>query len=814
MCELSSTGGQKTLVVNSMVSLQNFSTTSIAAAVSDGADLYELGCLKPNDVMSVPAKFVKSGILFFKPVNEDCEYQWCNEMSEAVNLKAIQDGTFRLFQMVDTRFQKLFGSQLMPETSLLNWYACANDVEGFGLRQGVLYLTDNCLCHYSNIMGLEQKVMILFSDIVEIQKCYTAFVFPNAIKVRTSKKTWYFRTFRNRAETFRSIVKVMPNQSVAKSEDDVDEKARAAFSLDEADVILSMYSCQMHRDPHIIEGYALITTFHLLFMNYGASKLVKLPWKEISAIEKRKSFLIRNNAIYASTASQSLFISSGKWDRDKVVDEEMTPLWRSAVGDSSCSLSDSNAPSKTVLRNRTLTCRMMSKTQEESKLADYQRKIARSREVISFSVCVLDALTMKNGFERTVGNPLTIQFHSPWTVENLTQANLEIQLIDPIAEVIAHYQISSGSNIHVCCYDFRRNINGRIRLKTGDDAIETNWSKVFEIYHCENWENELSVSIPDLDEKSSQDIRVEVSRDSSSSQVRICLYNRFWLMNLTGLKLTCQKFTGLDVTSRRELDNGALVAYDGDLEFRLSGFAWSSAVNVLDSNQRRQVVCLNTATDEHPFAREKQAIDNETVNLHSCMIPASGKFDRTALVLLLPAIFVQNDLNRSIVLWQRGTECVSFDRLKMPHVLVGPNTRRPFHPEGARELCRLSVSQSEHIHRLIHSTIFSPAMEEVTLLRTEENEIVSAKAEVSVHGPIIITFSEVSSRIPHRLVNNTPYTLEFLQVGSSVNETVSTEPYQVLLPSSSQTSAERFAGQTSHLAGPFCRPSSTCPVSH
>ena len=767
-------------MVNSMVSLQNFSSTSIAAAVSDGADLYELGCLKPNDIRSVPTTFVKNGTLLFKPVDEHCEYQWCNEMSEAVNLKALQDGTFRLFQMVDTRFQKIFGSELTAETSLINWYACANDVEGLGLRQGVLYLTNNCLCHYSNIMGLEQKVMIPFSDILEISKCYTAFVFPNAIKVRTRKRTWHFRTFRNRAETFRSIVKVMPNQSVAKLEDDVDEKARAAFALDDSDVILSMYSCQMHKDPHIIEGYALITTLHLLFMNYSASKLIKLPWKEISTIEKRKSFLIRNNAIYAATSSQSLFISSGKWDRDKVVEEEMMPLWKSAVGDSSSSLSDSSAPTKTVLRNRTLTCRRMPDKHGSQASSEYHSKIARSRDVVTFSVSVLDALTMKTGFERSIGNPLAIQFHSPWTVENLTQSGLEVQLIDPIGDVIANYQLSSGSIVHVSCYDFRRNINCRVRLSSGASHVDTNWSRVFEIYHCENWENELSVLAPDLDDKSYQDIRVEVNRDPVSSQVRVCMYNRFLLMNLTGLRLICQKFTGLDVTSRRELENGSLVAYDGEVEFRLSGFGWSNAVNVLDSNQRRQAISLTSARDEHPFARERKALDNETVQLYSSMTPASGKFDRTALVLLLPAILVQNNLSTPITVWQREAHpSSSSGRRDLPHILVMPNTRQPLHPEGAQESCRFSVTQGQTFEAFKIASIFSPELDELTLLRTEENVVVSAKSESSVHGSTIITFSEVSSKVPHRLVNNTPYLLEFQQVGSSSQQTVSLGPYQV-----------------------------------
>jgi hypothetical protein len=134
-----------------------------------------------------------------------------------------------------------------------------------------------------------------------------ALVIPNAIRVQTAQRTLFFRTLMNRAETVREIVKLLPDKSVVSKEDDVDEKTRKLFRLEASDTILAMYSANWHHDPGFTEGKVLLTTQHLLFIsnNDSSSRRRKIAWADVRSIEKRKSFLVRNNAVYVTTASSS-----------------------------------------------------------------------------------------------------------------------------------------------------------------------------------------------------------------------------------------------------------------------------------------------------------------------------------------------------------------------------------------------------------------------------------------------------------------------------------------------------------------------------
>ena len=60
----------------------------------------------------------------------------------------------------------------------------------------------------------------------------------------------------------------------------------------------------------------------------------------------------------------------------------------------------------------------------------YQRQKLRAREAVAWSVVLVDAVTGRAGAERTPGNPCAVELHPPWTVENLTAAAVEFQLVD------------------------------------------------------------------------------------------------------------------------------------------------------------------------------------------------------------------------------------------------------------------------------------------------------------------------------------------------------------------------------------------------
>jgi len=72
------------------------------------------------------------------------------------------------------------------------------------LYQGRMYITDNYICFHSSISQKSTKIIAL-SEMVDLQKKYTAIVFPNGIEVRTADKTYNFTSFLSRDETYAII---------------------------------------------------------------------------------------------------------------------------------------------------------------------------------------------------------------------------------------------------------------------------------------------------------------------------------------------------------------------------------------------------------------------------------------------------------------------------------------------------------------------------------------------------------------------------------------------------------------------------------
>eukprot|EP01041_Mallomonas_annulata_P012528 gene12528-26393_t len=70
------------------------------------------------------------------------------------------------------------------------------------LLSGRVYITDQYLCFYSNLFGLEKKIRIPYSHIELMSKENTALVIPNAISISTHKKSYLFRSFWDRDECY------------------------------------------------------------------------------------------------------------------------------------------------------------------------------------------------------------------------------------------------------------------------------------------------------------------------------------------------------------------------------------------------------------------------------------------------------------------------------------------------------------------------------------------------------------------------------------------------------------------------------------
>ncbi|GAA5990217.1 hypothetical protein JCM10908_005878 [Rhodotorula pacifica] len=94
--------------------------------------------------------------------------------------------------MSDEEFRALFKD--MPEDEeLIETYRCAlsRDV----LVQGKLYVSETFLSFRANILGWETTLQVPWSEIVSIEKRFTAKIIPNAIEVRTLHATHVFASF-------------------------------------------------------------------------------------------------------------------------------------------------------------------------------------------------------------------------------------------------------------------------------------------------------------------------------------------------------------------------------------------------------------------------------------------------------------------------------------------------------------------------------------------------------------------------------------------------------------------------------------------
>ena len=684
-------------------------------------------------------------------------------------------------------------------------------------------------------MGNIIDEVIPIASIIDLKKINTMLVIPNAIRVQTAKRTYYFRTFTDRAETFREIVKLLPNKSVVSQEDDVDEKTRQIFNLEPSDTILSMYSANMHHDPGFTEGKVLLTTHHILFLANDdfSTRRCKIAWSNVLNIEKRKSFLVRNNAVYITARNDSIFLSSGKWDRDKVVDEEMIAIWRGghqALGkDSSLASVDSTSDfSSSGVRCRTLTCNVVAalKTPRSTVATtqpgapgraitdasmEYERQLQRSLDAVTFTISVVDCVTQKKGADRKAGNPCTIDLHAPWVIENLTCFDLEVQLVDKTRSIIARAAIFLGSSCQMVSVDLRRELRLRARIirsnVNGGNHFGP-WSPLVPFYSTEDLETESSMFVPDITGDGSQEVVVEVAQDQMSCGFRVCLYNRFWILNVSGLRIEGQRRPGLEHAPNRLLPLGTPVGWDGGegLEIKVPGFGWSSPVSLTDQSENKCTVALTA--EELPGYGACGGLDTaasmgtQEMYLEVSASAGIGRFDRTIVITIAPVIIIENCLpDAEILVWQRATPALpALNQQKGPRITLAVGETRPFYPEGITQYCRLSINLKTDGAKE-SCAVFAPDFclrgrqeakresdtsrdvddcgnLEPILLRLSSGRLLLLLSEVNRANTIVLKVFEKHEAIPHCIFNRSYFTLHFRQVGDRLKRLVIVEPWK------------------------------------
>lgn len=107
----------------------------------------------------------------------------------------------------NSEFHSLFkGTDVSQDERLIADHNCAlsRDI----LLQGKMYISDQHICFYSNILGWVSTVVIPFKEIVQIEKKTTAGIFPNGIVIDTLHTKYIFASFISRDATFDLITDV------------------------------------------------------------------------------------------------------------------------------------------------------------------------------------------------------------------------------------------------------------------------------------------------------------------------------------------------------------------------------------------------------------------------------------------------------------------------------------------------------------------------------------------------------------------------------------------------------------------------------
>lgn len=125
-------------------------------------------------------------------------------------------------------FHQLFKSLDLTDR-LLDDFACALSREI--LLQGRIYITKNCVCFNSNLLGWVTSLVVPFSEITRIDKKSTAGLFPNGIIVETKTSKHNFASFLSRDATF-DFMRAIWLGATGKDISDLDSHPTDTFDAD------------------------------------------------------------------------------------------------------------------------------------------------------------------------------------------------------------------------------------------------------------------------------------------------------------------------------------------------------------------------------------------------------------------------------------------------------------------------------------------------------------------------------------------------------------------------------------------------------
>ncbi|BGP60618.1 hypothetical protein NBRC10512_007765 [Rhodotorula toruloides] len=134
------------------------------------------------------------------------------------------------------KFHSLF-KEIPDDEELIEDYRCAlqRDI----LVQGRLFVSEHFLSFRANILGWETSLQIPWSEIISIEKRFTAKIVPNAIEVRTLHATHTFASFLSRDAAYALLVAVWRHvhpeadeyRAKARAERQEERKRRRAFTV-------------------------------------------------------------------------------------------------------------------------------------------------------------------------------------------------------------------------------------------------------------------------------------------------------------------------------------------------------------------------------------------------------------------------------------------------------------------------------------------------------------------------------------------------------------------------------------------------------
>lgn len=94
------------------------------------------------------------------------------------------------------------------------------------LLHGRIYLTENYIWFYSNVLGIKHKIILELKKIKEIKKKNTLGLLPNALMITTDDDQSYkFSSFSNRNIAYKSFVALWKNVSQYAKDVEEDEEA-------------------------------------------------------------------------------------------------------------------------------------------------------------------------------------------------------------------------------------------------------------------------------------------------------------------------------------------------------------------------------------------------------------------------------------------------------------------------------------------------------------------------------------------------------------------------------------------------------------